>query len=418
MRFRFRSSLTCVLWVFIFILITILTDNSVFMMPSHAESTNSSNNADTYAKANDPSYNNEPVDTKVDEPVEVLHQALFIEHSVVGETNRMNFTLKNVAGETVKLWSKTITGEWEVIATKKYASNVDEIQFWNVDVKAPEQAGPIIYQISADGVSIVQFIVKNHDMADEDEYIQHAYNTVSELCGNVYFTYGDVDEMAERNVLGLAATGKNIITLQKDMDQKKLEWVARHECGHMLQHQAYDNDRANYSPDTQRSILWLNEELSPYYTEEEQNDTGTGYSEKNADCIAYALTPEIDRSQRKYCDGQKGQAAYNIIHGDVASSIVIYEDFQDRIITTHTGFAIETPVCDENLVCTQRFENGIAKSVVQDGETILSFYPDEEDVIIDKEYFFPTLKDSRDMYDSDVVDKVALSGSTNTEEEE
>lgn len=405
MLFRFRSSLTYVLWAFIFILTMVLTGNSAFVTPSHAENTNSSNNVDTYTEV------------KVDEPAEVLDQEWFIGHSVAGETNRMNFTLKNVAGETMKLWSKTTTGKWEVIATKKYASDVDEIQFWNVDVKAPEKAGPIIYQISTNDASIAKFVVENHDMADEDEYIQHAYNTVSELCGNVYFTYGDVDDMTERKVLGLATTGKNIVTLQEDMDEKKLEWVARHECGHMLQHRAYDNDRANYSPDTQRSILWLNEELSPYYTKNNQNDKGTGYSEKNADCIAYALTPEIDRDPRDHCAGQKGQAAYNILHGNVANSIVIYEDFQGKLVTTYTGFAIETPVCDKNLVCTQRFENGVAKSVVQDGETILSFEPDEGDVNDNKVYILPTLKDDMDAYSAKNFKKAILSGLTNTEEE-
>lgn len=410
MLFRFRSSLTYVLWALIFVLAVVLTGNSAFMTASHAENNVSVSNDNT-------SHNDAPVDTKIDEPAEVLHQVWFIDHSVAGETNRMNFTLKNVAGETMKLWSKTTTGKWEVIATKKYASNVDEIQFWGVDVKAPEQAGPIIYQISTNDVSIVKFIVENHDMADEDEYIQHAYNTVSELCGNVYFTYGDADDMTERKVLGLATTGKNLVTLQKDMDKKELEWVARHECGHMLQHQAYDNDRENYSPDTQRSILWLNEELSPYYTENNQNDRGTGYSEKNADCIAYALTPEDDSDRRGYCAGQKGQAAYNIIHGNTANSIIIYEDFQGKLITAYTGFAIENPVCDENSVCTQKFENGVAKSVIQDGETILSFEPDEFDVDDNKVYIMPSLEDTMNNYFSATAKKPALSNPEENEKE-
>ena len=419
MLFRFRSSLTYVLWALIFVFTVVLTGNSAFMAASHAENNDSTTDTPEVSVSNDnTSHNDAPVHTKVDGPAEVLHQEWFIDHSVVGETNRMNFTLKNVAGETMKLWSKTATGEWEVIAKKKYSSNIDEIQFWNVDVKAPEETGSIIYQISTNDETIAKFVVENHDMADEDEYIQHAYNTVSELCGNVYFTYGDADDMTERKVLGLASTGENLITLQKDMDEKKLEWVARHECGHMLQHQAYDNDRENYSPDTQRSILWLNEELSPYYTENNQNDRGTGYSEKNADCIAYVLTPAKERITIQRCAGQQGQAAQNIINGHTANNIIVYEDFQGKLVTAYTGFATDNPVCDENLVCTQKFEHGVAKSVVQDGETILSFEPDEGDVNSDKVYILPTLEKSMDTYSAKNFKKATLSGSINSEEGE
>lgn len=79
-------------------------------------------------------------------------------------------------------------------------------------------------------------------------------------------------------------------------------WVARHECGHLLQHDAY----VRIGQDIHSAENW--KLLSSIYA-----DTGRGPLEAQADCIAAQLNKDWDRYWTQ-CGKMRSVAANNIIN--------------------------------------------------------------------------------------------------------
>ena len=346
------------------------------------------------------------------ETPELLYKELIFEHSVVDETITQHFTFKNSSGKRVSLQEKQ-DDEWVNVHTEKFEKNNKLRQTMSVDILAPSHSGTVDYRIVSGlykPTIIHSFSVENHDPADYSDYVKIAYDEVKEYCGNVYITVGNEEKMGERKALGLAATAPRKVEIRQGMDTDTLKWVARHECGHILQHEAYDKHRGEYNFTEKRSIQWLNDDLSQYYDEEYENDGGTGYSEKNADCIAAYLDPDKNNNQfYSLCQGNQGQAAVNIVQGKKATDIIINDNFSDAVKIKNTGYAVTNAVCkkDAGIVveCSQQFQNGIVKWNLDNGDNSLSFIKDGK-VYSGRtgfDYFYPSYLDSellKDFYAS------------------
>lgn len=332
-----------------------------------------------------------------EEQISLLHKEWIFEHSVIDEHTPQNFTFDNPAGTTVFL-QRFDNGQWVNIHKHEFDDDQTGTDTFFVNIKSPTETGIFKYRIIAGKYSshtLYDFTVQNHDPSDYSDYIQEAYDSIKNYCGGVFITEGDTNEMNSRKTLGLANTGANKIQVREGMDSQSLQWVARHECGHILQHRAYDKHREIYPISEKRSILWLNDELSPYYDEKYENDRGTGYSEKNADCIAAYLDSDQTRFHAQ-CLGNQAQAAHNIVQGKPLSSLKIHSDSAETIRIEKTGFAVSEAQCIDGLIhqCFQKFEHGIVQWSTIDDKVSLKFIKNDGTVHEGNEFFRPSLADA------------------------
>lgn len=314
----------------------------------------------------------------------------FLQNSIINQTNIMNFTVSEIEKRTFVLERREANNSWQKIYEKKFNAQDTGTQELHVPVKAPSHKGTINYRIIVNRSIIADFTVNNHDPSDFNEYEKTAYKMVEEYCGNTYITSGEEEEMGENKALGLAYTNENKIVIRSGMTDETLLWVINHECGHILQHNTYDKNRQNYPIGTKRSITWLNKDLSPYYKPRYENKNGTGFSEKNADCIAAYLIPDTKRFATE-CSGNKGQATFNIVNGKTATSLIIHKNFAEDMNFSNTGFAVKPAICLTKNICTQKFEKGTVLWKMNTTGEELSFKPNVDTDLNQEDYFYPKI---------------------------
>jgi len=321
---------------------------------------------------------------------QVHHTEWLLKNSITNHSNTFNLTLSNINGKYLRLERKE-NNIWKTVYKTKFNNEETGLQEISTEILSPTQKGIVNYRIIVNRTVIHSFNVNNHSPSDFSEYELKAYKTVEEYCGNVYITTGSILKMKKDKAMGLASTSENTIILRPGMSDEDLSWVVKHECGHILQHNAYDKNRSIYPLSEKRSILWLNEELSLFYDPVYENDRGTGYSEKNADCIAAYLDIENSVKFDTQCIGNKGQAAHNITTGKLALKNSIHKNFEKDVRLRFTGFAIDSPVCPAKNLCIQEFENGVVFwSIDKTGEN-LRFKPNSITDLAQEDYFYPKI---------------------------
>lgn len=332
---------------------------------------------------------------------ELLHKDWVFQHSIIDETTVQHFTFVNASGQTVSL-QRLDNDKWTDLYEHTFSEPDNNVeQSIEVNIPSPSEKGVVEYRIVSGKYThqtLHSFSVENHDPNDYSDYIKQAYDEIEQYCGNVFITVGDTEHMESFNAVGLAHSGLNKIDIKEGLDKETVEWVANHECGHILQHRAYDKDRENYPLSEKRSILWLNDDLTPYYDEKYENDRGTGFSEKNADCIGAYIS---DRTRLFHeCKVNQAQAAHNIVQGKTAASLMIQDNIVDSIRLKNSGFAIAEAVCeyDSGVVvkCSQKFEAGTAVWEERNGGESLSFVKNNGTISFGIEYFLPSMFESYD----------------------
>ena len=239
-----------------------------------------------------------------------------IPRTVAGHTNRFNVRLRLVEGREASL-QRLENGAWKTLSTKKYGENIAFDQNLGVDVKAPAQDGQVKYRTVVKSnkffnEKVQEHTVTNHDPGKYNAEERIAYDTIKSVCGGTYIDNGDPAFQKDYYwAAGLAYTWDNRFSFAPGMDAGMIRWVARHECGHMLQSQTYDNRRETYG--------FSEGPLTHARTELDRIHPGENGLEKNADCIAVYLGADNWSRFDSECSGAKGQAAYNLISGRTAA---------------------------------------------------------------------------------------------------
>lgn len=330
-----------------------------------------------------------------EQTIKLLHKEWVFQHSIINETTVQHFTFENT-GETEVVLQRLDGEEWINLHEHQFSEDEANKRTISVNIESPSEKGFVNYRIVSGKINhhpIFEFTVQNHDPDDYSDYIKQAYDAMKNYCPNVFITEGDYEDMSKRKVMGLANSGANKIEIREKMDLETVQWVAGHECGHILQHRAYDKDRETYPISEKRSILWLNDELSPFYDKKFENDRGTGFSEKNANCIADYIVSIKDFYNN--CPGNQGQAVHNIIEGKTFGSLIIHENIADAARIKNTGFAVKEAECkyDSGVVseCSQQFEYGTVEWRMIDGKDSLIFIRADGTVSFGVKYFNPPL---------------------------
>ena len=290
-----------------------------------------------------------------------------LRNSVAEHTNDINVNLIHPENRKVSL-QRLDGSSWKTLNTRTFRGNETESQNFRSRVKAPSQRGTIKYRVILHENNhykekIAEHTVTNHRVSDYSRTEKIAYDAIKEKCGHVYIDDSEPGFNTTYSfAAGLAYYWENRIAIRRGMDDGTIRWVARHECGHLLQHQVYDNNRKDYPP-TKWGMDYAGEDLSKIFKNEKAP------VEKSADCTAIYLSNDWSRFDRE-CSAMKGQSSHNLLNGKPALSPSVPKKWSRKEL----GFAITSPIKTTG-GSYQEFQKGTSYSSKSGTFTVLKNSP-------------------------------------------